>query len=111
MIALERFSDKLKNVDQIANSRRSSGNKSTPTFSQNPRFYKARCGSKVCLQCNTYTGKKELKDRVYSCPECGYITHRDVAAAQVIRNRGETALCRRVSRQPGDCVPLTEELR
>jgi putative transposase len=54
--------------------------------------------SQVCPQCNTYTGKKELKDRVHSCQSCGYITHRDVAAAQVIRNRGETALCRRVSR-------------
>jgi putative transposase len=48
--------------------------------------------SQVCPQCDTHTGKKELKDRVHSCPECGYTTHRDVAAAQVIRNRGETAL-------------------
>jgi putative transposase len=50
--------------------------------------------SQVCPQCNTYTGKKELKDRVHSCPECGYITHRDVAAAQVIRNRGISGLGR-----------------
>jgi putative transposase len=48
--------------------------------------------SQVCPQCDAYTGKKELKDRVHSCPECGYTTSRDVAAAQVIRNRGETAL-------------------
>jgi putative transposase len=44
--------------------------------------------SQVCPQCDTHTGKKELKDRVHICPECGYMTHRDVAAAQVIRNRG-----------------------
>jgi putative transposase len=44
--------------------------------------------SQVCPQCDTHTGKKELKDRVHVCPECGYTTHRDVAAAQVIRNRG-----------------------
>ncbi|BAY48753.1 putative transposase IS891/IS1136/IS1341 family protein [Scytonema sp. HK-05] len=52
--------------------------------------------SQVCPQCDTHTGKKELKDRVHSCPECGYMTHRDVAAAQVIRNRGINALGRSV---------------
>jgi putative transposase len=44
--------------------------------------------SQVCPQCDAHTGKKELRDRVHSCPECGYTTHRDVAAAQIIRNRG-----------------------
>ncbi len=44
--------------------------------------------SQVCPQCDTHTGKKELKDRVHSCPKCGYTTHRDVAAAQIVRNRG-----------------------
>jgi putative transposase len=44
--------------------------------------------SQVCPQCNAHTGKKELKNRVHSCPECGYTTHRDVAAAQIVRNRG-----------------------
>ena len=53
--------------------------------------------SQVCPQCDTHTGKKELKDRVHSCPECGYTTHRDVAAAQVIRNRGISALGRSVA--------------
>ncbi|NMG11630.1 transposase [Brasilonema sp. UFV-L1] len=52
--------------------------------------------SQVCPQCDTHTGKKELNDRVHSCPECGYTTHRDVAAAQVIRNRGVSALGRSV---------------
>jgi putative transposase len=50
--------------------------------------------SQVCPQCDTHTGKKELNDRVHSCPECGYTTHRDVAAAQVIRNRGVSRLGR-----------------
>jgi putative transposase len=35
--------------------------------------------------CDTHTGKKSLDNRVHSCQECGYTTHRDVAAAQVIR--------------------------
>ncbi|NMG08399.1 RNA-guided endonuclease TnpB family protein [Brasilonema sp. UFV-L1] len=48
--------------------------------------------SQVCPQCDAHTGKKELKDRIHSCPECGYTTHRDVAAAQVIRNRGASAV-------------------
>lgn len=52
--------------------------------------------SQICPQCDTHTGKKELRDRVHSCPECGYTTHRDVAAAQVIRNRGVNALGRSV---------------
>lgn len=52
--------------------------------------------SQVCPQCNAHTGKKKLGDRIHSCPECGYTTHRDVAAAQVIRNRGVNALGRSV---------------
>ncbi|WP_316435383.1 zinc ribbon domain-containing protein [Leptolyngbya sp. NK1-12] len=35
----------------------------------------------------THTDKKELSDRVYKCPECGYETNRDIAAAQVVRQR------------------------
>lgn len=50
--------------------------------------------SQVCPQCNAHTGRKELKDRIHFCPECGYTTHRDVAAAQVIRNRGISGLGR-----------------
>lgn len=52
--------------------------------------------SQVCPQCDTHTGKKELKHRTHSCLSCGYTTHRDVAAAQVIRNRGVNALGRSV---------------
>jgi putative transposase len=44
--------------------------------------------SQVCPQCDAHTGKKELSDRLHACPECGYMTHRDVAAAQIVRNRG-----------------------
>ena len=44
--------------------------------------------SQVCPQCDTHTGKKDLSDRIHSCSHCGYTTHRDVAAAQVVRNRG-----------------------
>ena len=44
--------------------------------------------SQVCPQCDTHTGIKELSVRIHSCPECGYTVHRDIAAAQIIRNRG-----------------------
>jgi putative transposase len=44
--------------------------------------------SQICSNCGTHTGKKELDIRVHSCSECGYIQDRDVAAAEVIRNRG-----------------------
>ena len=48
--------------------------------------------SQICPQCNTHTGKKDLSVRMHECPECGYTTDRDVAAAQVIRNRGLKAV-------------------
>lgn len=41
--------------------------------------------SQVCPNCDTHTGRKGLDSRIHNCPECGYKTHRDVAAAQVIR--------------------------
>ncbi|MGB5595023.1 MAG: zinc ribbon domain-containing protein [Crocosphaera sp.] len=48
--------------------------------------------SQICPNCGFHTGKKTLDVREHNCPECGYQTHRDVAAAQVIRNRGLTQL-------------------
>ena len=48
--------------------------------------------SQICPECGALTGKKELDLREHNCPECGYKTHRDVAAAQVIRNRGVSAV-------------------
>ncbi|EHJ12916.1 Transposase, IS200/IS605 family [Crocosphaera watsonii WH 0003] len=48
--------------------------------------------SQICPQCSCETGKKTLDVREHICPECGYTTHRDVASAQVIRNRGLTHL-------------------
>jgi len=44
--------------------------------------------SQIGPNCGSHTGKKTLDVRKHNCPECGYKTHRDVAAAQVIRNRG-----------------------
>ena len=44
--------------------------------------------SQTCPKCQTLTGKKELSSRVHSCPTCGYTTDRDVAAAQVVEQRG-----------------------
>ena len=44
--------------------------------------------SQTCPSCQTLTGKKLLSERVHSCSECGYTTDRDVAAAQVIMQRG-----------------------
>lgn len=55
--------------------------------------------SQVCPSCDAHTGKKELSDRIHFCPECRYTTHRDVASAQVIRNRGVLAVGRIVGEQ------------
>jgi putative transposase len=59
--------------------------------------------SQVCPSCDTHTGKKTLDNRVHSCQECGYTTHRDVAAAQVIRNRGLSAEGRLVDIKENAC--------
>ncbi len=46
--------------------------------------------SQICPKCDAQV-KKDLSIRVHHCLECGYTTHRDVAAAQVIKERGITA--------------------
>ncbi|MGV0029453.1 RNA-guided endonuclease InsQ/TnpB family protein, partial [Phormidesmis priestleyi] len=48
--------------------------------------------SQTCPQCGAPTGKKELSQRVHECGECGYVTDRDVAAAQVVVQRGLVAV-------------------
>jgi len=48
--------------------------------------------SQTCPNCNHHTGKKDLSERVHRCGECGYITDRDVAAAQVVMQRGLAAV-------------------
>ncbi len=48
--------------------------------------------SQTCPICQTHTGKKLLSERIHKCPECGYETNRDVAAAQVVLQRGYTAV-------------------
>ena len=48
--------------------------------------------SQTCPKCGAHTGKKDLDVRVHHCNECGYITTRDVAAAQEVRNRGINAV-------------------
>ncbi len=55
--------------------------------------------SQVCPQCDAHTGKKNLSERVHACPECGYKVHRDVAAAQIVRNRGISGVGRILENQ------------
>ena len=43
--------------------------------------------SQTCPKC-LVTVQKELKVRLHSCPECGYETHRDHAAAEMVLLRG-----------------------
>jgi putative transposase len=52
------------------------------------QFVDHKYTSQICPECNTYTGKKELSERVHNCPECGYQTSRDHASGRVILNRG-----------------------
>ncbi len=59
--------------------------------------------SQVCPQCDSHTGKKTLKERVHACHECGYTVHRDVAAAQIVRNRGISGVGRILENQENAC--------
>jgi len=52
----------------------------------------ARKTSQICPNCGIETGKKELSERTHVCSNCGYTTDRDVAAAQVVRERGLAAV-------------------
>lgn len=55
------------------------------------------CGtSQTCPICDTHV-PKDLSVRVHQCPECLYITDRDVASAQVIVKRGVLAAGQAVS--------------
>ncbi|AFZ48308.1 transposase IS891/IS1136/IS1341 family [Cyanobacterium stanieri PCC 7202] len=62
--------------------------------------------SQICPNCGTHTGKKPLNLRVHKCPECGYEKDRDIAAAEVIRNRGlqNMAVGTIVMKQPSNGV-------
>jgi putative transposase len=55
--------------------------------------------SQICPNCGTHTGKKDLSERIHRCDNCGYTTNRDVAAAQVIRNKGILAVGQPVGSQ------------
>ncbi len=57
--------------------------------------------SQTCPLCQTVTGKKELMTRVHSCRSCGYTTDRDVAAAQIVAQRGVVAVGRTVQASGG----------
>ena len=66
-----------------------------------------RYTSQICPNCQAHTGKKDLSIRVHICQECGYSTTRDIASAQVIKQRGEALievpLDGRERKQPTDC--------
>lgn len=47
--------------------------------------------SQECPDCGAEV-RKELKDRIHHCGECGSIKPRDIASGQVIRNRGLSAV-------------------
>ncbi len=50
--------------------------------------------SQECPKCGKNTGKKKLNQRVHTCQHCGYQEQRDIASAQVIKNRGLMAVGR-----------------
>ena len=57
--------------------------------------------SQTCPRCEAHT-PKDLSVRIHNCLECGYQTDRDVAAAQVVVNRGISAVGHTVDKLPAD---------
>ena len=57
--------------------------------------------SQTCPRCEAHVSK-DLSVRIHSCPECGYTTDRDVAAAQVVVQRGISAVGLTVDKLPAD---------
>ena len=57
--------------------------------------------SQTCPRCEAHA-PKDLSVRIHSCPECSYQTDRDVAAAQVIVQRGISAVGHTVDKLPAD---------
>ena len=51
----------------------------------------ARKTSQLCPSCGI-EGKKKLSERTHNCSSCGYRTDRDVAAAQIVLQRGLAAV-------------------
>ena len=58
--------------------------------------------SQTCPNCGVLTGKKELKQRVHHCDDCGFTINRDVAAAMIIEQRGRIAVGQIVSQSVED---------
>ena len=48
--------------------------------------------SQTCPSCGVHTGKKALNERMHRCRSCGFEVSRDVAAAMVIRTRGQRGI-------------------
>jgi len=66
--------------------------------------------SQTCPRCDAHVSK-DLGVRIHSCPECGYTTDRDVAAAQMIISRGMTAAGLAVSKLPVDGFGLSDRMK
>ena len=72
----------------------------------------ARGTSQICPTCGTHTGKKTLCERVHKCNECGFEVDRDIAAAQVVMQRGCDSVGHTVKKlAEGNClgVPTMQE--
>jgi putative transposase len=48
--------------------------------------------SKTCFKCGHINRDLKLSDRVFKCPECGYIEHRDINASKNILKKGLKSL-------------------
>ncbi|MDJ0747789.1 MAG: transposase [Xenococcaceae cyanobacterium MO_167.B27] len=48
--------------------------------------------SQECSNCGQHTGKKDLSERIHSCPYCLHTESRDVNSAKIIRDRGRVAV-------------------
>ncbi|MCC6167926.1 MAG: transposase [Caldilineaceae bacterium] len=69
----------------------------------------ARGTSRLCPECGCRV-EKSLAVRVHTCPHCGYVAPRDVAAAQVIAQRGSGRTDQR-RKESHPCPEPSERIR
>lgn len=64
--------------------------------------------SKTCARCGYKKKDLPLKDRIFTCPKCGWVADRDYNASLNILHTGSGLPLEPVDRRPLLCIPFFE---